>query len=444
MFLAFVREEQLFTKKERVLLAVSGGKDSIFMTQLFAQSGHHFGIAHCNFQLRGEESNQDAVFVEDVARSLAVPFFKVNFDTTKVAEDRRISIQMAARDLRYQWLEEVRAAEGYDHIAVAHHQTDSTETVLLNLVRGTGIAGLHGILPKRDTLVRPLLGFTGVEISQYIQDNQVAYREDRSNKETKYARNKIRLEVLPVLKKINPVLDTIFYKSSKRFLALEEFLNRQIEGIRKELFVEKEQGVFYCQIVQLNCYAEDSFVLYEVFKPFRFSETVIHDFMASLADPHSGNLFYSDTHQLLIDREGIVIRAIQTAEIPPVFIEQLPMEFKWGDGTYSASLSTDVAVEKICGSGKESRKVKIDATGVLFPIEIRSWHKGDSFRPLGLRGTKKVSDFLIDQKIPLDKKRRIPLFVNANQEILSIATWRIDDRYKIISETKKVIIFEQL
>lgn len=329
-FLDFVLKEQLFTEKERVLLAVSGGKDSVFMVRMFAQSGFSFGIAHCNFQLRGDESNQDAVFVKSLAEALGVPFFNVNFDTVSIAKARRISIQMAARDLRYQWLEEVRMTQAFDYVAVAHHQTDSTETVLLNLVRGTGIAGLHGILGKRNRLIRPLLGFCGVEIAKHIQDNQVAYREDRSNKETKYARNKIRLDVLPVLKEINPGLDATFYKSSKRFLALEMFLNRQIEEIRKELFLEKDPGVFYSPLARLSRYAQDPFVLYEVFKPFHFSETVILDFMAGLNVPHSGSMFYSDSHQLLIDRGGVTIRAIQTNEVPSLFIEQLPMEFRWG------------------------------------------------------------------------------------------------------------------
>src|SRR5690554_2585669 len=190
-FLCFIKNEQLFHEDDRVLLAVSGGKDSVFMTQLFAQSNFHFAIAHCNFQLRGSEADKDADFVKKLATDLEVSFYSTNFDTENVANDRQISIQMAARDLRYAWLEEIRASNSYDYIAVAHHQTDSVETVLLNLVRGTGIAGMHGILPKRGNIVRPVLAFTGEEVADYIHSKPIFYREDHSNLETKYARNKI-------------------------------------------------------------------------------------------------------------------------------------------------------------------------------------------------------------------------------------------------------------
>lgn len=440
-FLDYIRQQQLFNEGDRLLLAVSGGKDSVLMTQLFAQSNYRFGIAHCNFQLRGEEANQDAVFVEELAKSLKVPFFKTTFDTKGFAKQEKISIQMAARDLRYDWLEEIRVAEGYSYIAVAHHQTDSVETVLLNLVRGTGIAGLHGILPKREHIVRPLLAFTGEEVAQCIHEHDFPYREDRSNKEVKYARNKIRLEVLPALKVINPTLEKTFTLASKRFLALEKFLNRQIEDIRKGLFTEKEANVYYVSIALLKDFVEDSFVLYEIFKPFGFSETVLQSLMEGLADPKSGNLFYSETHQMLVNRDELIIRRIQDEREESILIHQLPMSFNWEGKSYSVFFKD---ISEGIENWLNAETVVLDAGKVTFPIKVRSWKDGDFFKPLGLGGKKKISDFLINQKISLDQKRRIPLFINTNQDILSVAVLRVDDRYKITTETKKVIIFEQL
>lgn len=437
-FLDFVKGEQLFNEKDRILLAVSGGKDSVFMARLFAQSNFHFAIAHCNFQLRGAESNEDADFVEDLANSMDVPFFSVNFETKKTAKGRQISIQMAARDLRYAWLEEIRELNAYDYIAVAHHQTDSVETVLINLVRGTGIAGLHGILPKRERIVRPILAFTSEEVSQYIHTKSIAYREDRSNKETKYARNKIRLEVLPILKQINPSLEATFASSSRRFHSLEKFLDLQIERIRESVFIKKDEDTFHISISLLDPYLEDPFVLFEMFNPFSFTEAVLKDLTASLSKESTGSFFYSSTHQMLIDRDKIILKQIQSPLESKFYIQELPTEFIWRGKCFKVSFSIDKAISK------NLTIAKIDASNVVFPIEVRSWQNGDSFIPFGLKGTKKISDFLINLKVPADEKDGIPLFVNSNNDILWVAPFRIDERYKISEKTKKVIIFEQI
>lgn len=437
-FLCFIEDEQLFNEKDRVLLAVSGGKDSVFMTRLFAESKIQFGIAHCNFQLRGPESDRDADFVKELAASLNVPFFTISFETEDVATRKQISIQMAARDLRYAWLEETRMEHSYNYIAVAHHQTDSVETILLNMLRGTGIAGLHGILSKRGRIVRPLLAFTGKEVEDYIHSNSILYREDHSNLETKYARNKIRLEVLPALRHINPALESTFSLSSKRFHALEKFLDSQFESIRKSLFVKHQEGVYHIPIEELLSNFLDSFILFELFKPFSFSESVLSDLVSSLLQLNTGRLFYSESHQLLIDRDKLILREIQVGEDDDLHIDTLPMEFSWHGLHFNVSLSTDI------NFSKNDRKVRVDADLVSLPITVRSWEHGDYFIPLGLHGRKKISDFLIDQKVPLDEKKEVPLFVNSNHDILWVAPFRIDERYKVSDKTKKVIIFEQL
>lgn len=437
-FLGFIKKEQLFHEEDRVLLAVSGGKDSVFMTQLFAYSNFHFAIAHCNFQLRGSASEEDAVFVKNLAMDLHVPFFSTKFETENEANNRQISIQMAARDLRYTWLEEIRSSNSYDYIAVAHHQTDSVETVLLNLVRGTGIAGLHGILPKRGNIVRPVLAFTGEEVADYIHSKHLSYREDQSNLETKYARNKVRLEVLPALRQINPALEETFSLSSKRFYSLEKFLNSQIENIRKTIFLEDQKDVYHIPIKLLRSDLVDSFVLFELFKPFSFSESVLEDLAQNLSQAMTGKLFYSSTHQLLIDRDKLILRKIRLEVDCELSIERFPMKFNWLGKRFNVYISADTSFSK------EKKKVSIDEALVSLPIKVRPWEHGDYFVPLGLKGRKKVSDFLINQKVPLDEKSRIPLFVNANNDILWVAPFRIDERYKVSEKTKKVIIFEQL
>ena len=437
-FLCFIEDEQLFHGKDRVLLAVSGGKDSVFMTRLFAESKIHFAIAHCNFQLRGPESDRDADFVKELATSFNVPFYSINFETEAVATRNQISVQMAARDLRYAWLEETRVAHSYHYIAVAHHQTDSVETILLNMTRGTGIAGLHGILPKRGRIVRPLLAFTGKEVEDYIYSNSILYREDRSNLETKYARNKVRLEVLPALRHINPALESTFSLSSKRFHALENFLDLQIEIIRKSIFIEDQEGVYHIPIKHLLPNLLDSFVLFELFKPFSFSESVLSDLIDSLLQVNTGRIFYSENHQLLIDRDKLILRKIHVGEDDDFYIDALPAEFSWGGQRFQVYLSTDT------NFSKDNREVRVDAALVSLPIRVRSWVHGDHFIPLGLHGRKKISDFLIDQKVPLDEKKKVPLFVNSNNDILWVAPFRIDERYKVSQKTKKVIIFEQL
>jgi tRNA(Ile)-lysidine synthase len=437
-FLEFVKGEQLFNEKDRVLLAVSGGKDSVFMARLFAQSNFDFAIAHCNFQLRGYESDADADFVEDLANRMDVPFYSTVFETEKLAKSKKISIQMAARELRYAWLEEIRELNAYDYIAIAHHQTDSVETVLINLVRGTGIAGLHGILPKRDHIVRPIMAFTSEEVNQYVHTHSIAYREDRSNKETKYARNKIRLEVLPVLKQINPSLETTFASSSRRFHSLEKFIDSQIMQIRESIFLKQNQNIFHIPIELIRPYLKDPFVLFELFNPFSFSEAVLSDLTECLSKKSTGSIFYSSTHQLLIDRDKIILRETQTPLDFRFYIQELPAEFTWREKRFKVSLSVDTTISK------NLTIAKVDASKVVFPIEIRSWQDGDSFIPFGLKGTKKISDFLINLKISADEKDNVPLFVNSNNDILWIAPYRIDERYKISEKTKKVIIFEQI
>jgi len=436
-FLRFIAENNLFAKEQPVLLAVSGGKDSVLMAHLFAEAGFCFGIAHCNFGLREEASDLDEAFVKALADQFKVDFYSTHFHTEQYAGKNHVSIQMAARDLRYQWLEEIRHTNHYSYVAVAHHQTDSVETVLLNLLRGTGIAGLSGILPKRKKLIRPLLAFTGKEVEEMVLQKQIAFREDASNASTKYKRNRIRLEVLPVLRKINPEIERTFLANGKRFQAIESFMKQAVEELRSELFIKEPNGEIHIQISQLKELNPISLWMYELFSIYGFTEAVLSDMLRDWQNG-SGRQFYSSTHQILVDRACLILKPLVEEKAENKLIETFPYEFTWFHKKYTVK-SMERGSLNLTGF---TQVVDLDA--IKLPLHIRSWRQGDRFQPLGMKGQKKVSDFLISLKIPLTLKQEVPVVEDADNSIIAILPWRIDDNVKVTEKTKKVIIFDEI
>lgn len=433
-FLSFIAENDLFDPQDRILVAVSGGKDSVFMAHLFSRTKIKFAIAHCNFMLRGEESEQDKEFVKALARNLNVSFYTENFLTTQVAAKRGISTQMAARDLRYAWFEEIRASRGFDKIAIAQHQTDVTETILMNLVRGTGISGLHGILPKRGTIIRPLLFLNEDSIKKHISRCRIPFREDESNKSLHYRRNAIRHQVLPVLKELNPALDETFMANARRILAAETMLSSYKETLRKTLFIPDGDKIKMSvhDLARIN----DPFELFEVLSPYGFNVGVLQDLLKSFKNP--GKKFFSETHMIVTDRDYIYLSEKNYPTEQLELIENLPMEVDFYQQRYRLYLSEDLKLPSPAST------VKLDASRLVLPLTLRTWTAGDSFQPLGMKGRKKVSDFFIQLKIPDIKKATIPLLVNGDQNILSVGTRRISEAYKVTINTKKVLIFERL
>lgn len=436
-FLSFVELNQLFKQTDKVLLAVSGGKDSVLMTHLFNEANFSFGIAHCNFKLRGGESDSDEAFTRDLAQQVDAPFFNTTFNTRAFVEEHKISVQMAARQLRYDWFEQIRRDYAFDYIALAHHQSDTIETVLLNLVRGTGIAGLHGILPKRGKLIRPLLFLKREEIDALIVENKLPYREDNSNKSTKYARNKLRIDVIPKLKEINPHLEETFEANSRRFKELEDFLNIQTEMLRKEIFKVLPSGDVHIKLEDLKKIQPRSLLLYELFKPYSFSEAVLEDLVRSWGG-QPGKVFESTTHVLVLDRMTLILSSKSTADPLPTLVFKGIDNAKWEQ--------VDVKIKSV---GVEDFKIVrdnsfafFDETLLQFPLKLRHWNKGDYFYPFGMKGKKKLSDFFTEKKIPLNAKNRVAILENGNGDVLWIAGYRSDDRYKVTEQTKKVIIFE--
>jgi tRNA(Ile)-lysidine synthase len=432
----YIKKHALFQEKERVLLAVSGGRDSVLMAKMFKLSGYNFGIAHCNFQLRGKESDEDELFTANLAAELEVEFHVIKFNTQAFANQNHISIQMAARDLRYQWLEKIREEKKYQYIALAHHQNDVIETILLNLTRGTGIAGLHGILAKKGKIIRPLLFLSREEIDSLAS---FKFREDSSNLSTKYARNKIRLEVIPVLKQLNPSLEHTFEANRKRFEELEILLKQRVEELRTDLFKSLSEHEFEIDLEKLKKLIPLNTLLYELFNPYGFSEAILGDLSKSW-NGNSGKLFRSATHELLLDRGRILLSRIHKNILKAIRIEHHIKEFNWNGRQFIICQSLAEKFEL----RNQSKLAQLDYDLLEFPLIMRNWQHGDFFYPLGLKTKKKLSDFFIEQKISLNHKDDIAVLENGNGDIIWIAGLRISDHYKISPNTKKVFILEQL
>ncbi|UOE49040.1 tRNA lysidine(34) synthetase TilS [Mucilaginibacter sp. SMC90] len=434
-FVNFIEQNSLFKPPTPILAAVSGGIDSVLMVHLLNAAGYDFGIAHCNFQLRGDEALRDQAFCRNLATILGVPFHTVNFDTEQYAAENKISIQMAARDLRYQWFDTICQQSGYEVVALAHHQNDTIETILLNLTRGTGIAGLHGILPKNGKLVRPLLFLSRAEIQTHVTAKGLTFVEDSSNASAKYARNKIRLEVVPKLKELNPSLEKTFENNLLHFRDLELLLELKLDELRHTL-VQVRGDIIYLPITGVKRLNPQRLLLFKLLNEYGFNETIIDDLIASL-DKHSGRVFESGTHTLLLDRDDIIIKPNTTIVPAEIIINKTDHETNFG--VYRLNLLHDDSPLIIKDN---PMAVSIDTDKLIYPLKVRTWHEGDHFFPLGMKGKKKLSDFFINQKVPLHQKEEIPIVVNGNGEIMWIGGYRPDERYKVSDNTKKVTIFE--
>lgn len=402
------------------------------MAHLFAGAGYTVGIAHCNFHLREEASDADEALVSELANVLEVPFYSTGFDTETYARQQGISTQMAARELRYAWFETIRSSQGYDYIAVAQHRNDHVETALLNLVRGTGLAGLGGIRPKRGYIIRPLLFLGADEIAAYVHTHGLAYRDDASNFSTKYARNKIRLEVIPRLKELNPNLERTMARNMDRFADAYTVVEAYVDQIRDGLFTEHRPGEWHIPAADLMALHPLQFMLYELFRPFGFTEAVVGD-IAGTFPGTPGKRFSSSSHTLYADRGTWVLKAIEPPRDEVATIVRPGDSVRWGEYCFQSGLANDTAI------GNDPNAVQLDAAYVIFPIQIRAWQEGDAFHPLGMAGRKKLSDFFVSLKVPVYQKHGVPIVINGNGDILWVALYRMDDRYKITGKTKKVV-----
>jgi len=426
-FQSFLREKKLFQNKEKTLLGLSAGVDSMVMLHLFSLTNIPFGIAHCHFSLR-PEAEQEALFVENLAHKLDVPFYFRQFDTKAFAQSTGISTLMAARQHRYAFFEEVQQKFGYKYIATAHHLDDNLETILLNLVRGSGISGLRGILAQKNKLIRPLLFASKQEILAFAQKEGIIWWEDSSNASTKYKRNFLRHKVIPLLKELNPNLLESFNRTLEKLQFTEQAYKKSLRRAEKR-YIKKQGEISY---VDLQKPLERT-LLYEIIKKWGFSWQQSQDMLASES---IGNDFFSATHWAVLDRKQLVICPIsyQNTAIAPV---EVPingiLETDWF--RIETKIIENTAFENL----EKSQDIAYLAYEKLsFPLYIRLWQKGEKFIPYGMRQSKKVSDFLRDTKIPKNIKNRIFVVLSKN-EIVYLAGLRSSNAFCVEAQSQQIL-----
>lgn len=431
-FISFVEAHGLFTPADKVLLAVSGGMDSMAMAGLFRKAGYRFAIAHCNFMLRGEEADADQQFVEDMAREYGVDCHVKRFHTMKIAGDTGRSVQMVARELRYGFFDEIAAEHHYQHVAIAHHLDDQTETFFINLMRGCGIAGLHGIRLKQGKVVRPLMFAFRRDIEQYVAENNIPFREDSSNPKMKYARNIIRHKIIPEFVGLNPSFREEMAATISRISDAERIYQHEIENQRSAL-LQYDGRDATLDLMKLRLLDPLPGYLYELISAYGFGKDDVMNIIRAL-DGISGKQFLSNTHRLVIDREKILISPLhEITGLPEVYIKK-------GDTAIEFPVKLSIRQHEAGNYNITADKhtAAFDMDKLAFPLLLRPWQRGDAFIPLGMRKRKKVSDLLIDEKIPLPEKDRIMVLCSGD-EIVWVVGMRISDNVRITTRTRKVL-----
>ena len=420
----------------RVVIGVSGGADSVALLDILVRLGYDCIVAHCNFHLRGEESDRDAAFVQSLCSKYSLPSCFIDFDTEAFAKRNSISIEMAARELRYNWFEEIRKDNNSDYIAVAHHRDDSVETVLLNLIRGTGIRGLTGISPQNGYLIRPLLAISRSQILNYLQERELSYVDDCTNSEDVYTRNKIRLNIIPLLETINPSVKEAIIRTSEHLAQAEKIYNNYIDEARATILDGNT-----INIDKLLHQVEPKAVLYELLSPYRFNTATVDSIFNSLNN-QSGKVFLSEDYKIVKDRTFL-------------FLEKI-LKGNKGDESYTISLdeagvtllshplvlSISIIDKKPNFSFANDRRIFYgDYYKLQQPLTLRRWRQGDWFIPFGMKGRKKVSDYFSDNKFSLIDKENTWLLCSENN-IVWIVGHRGDNRYRVDDKTKKMIVIE--
>jgi tRNA(Ile)-lysidine synthase len=434
-FKKFISENKLISSNDRVLLAVSGGIDSMVMAHLFRQLGNETGIAHCNFSLRAGESNKDEELVRKYAGENTIPFFSIRFETKSFAKKNGLSVQMAARELRYKWFEEIRRENKYDLIAVAHNLNDNIETLLINLIRGTGITGLTGMRPLSNKIVRPLLFATRQDITEYCHLHRINFREDMSNKDTKYTRNKIRHLVLPVIKEINPSIEATLNETAVRFTGINEIVSTYISGLR-EIVSENKGNQIIFDTALLKPHLQNATVIFELFKPYGITNVQLDD-LVEVIKGKTGGMIITPGHRIIKNRKEIIVSGEADENTALISIQDIK-GFRRIPGIVSARYIHISEKFKISHSPAEAC---IDSEKISFPLIIRKWKSGDFFYPLGMKKKKKLSDYFIDNKYSKLDKENI-LILESGGEIVWVIGDRIDNRYRITETTKKVLFIK--
>ena len=411
-----------------MILALSGGIDSMVLADMLLQTKADFVLAHCNFHLRGEESDGDEQFVRDYAERKGLTLYVKQFDTLKYAEEHKLSIEMAARDLRYAWFEELRQQLNYDYIAVAHHADDQLETFFINLLRGAGIRGLKGMQPVNGHIIRPLLDVSRAEIQQYATGHHLQWREDHTNAETLFLRNKIRHELLPMIDSISKEGRASILKSIGHLASENELYRAMVKEKLESLGVVTNgarQSLRHLAVTPEGSYAVPQrllrSLLFEWLRDYGFNTDQVN-FIHEALGGQSGKTFFSPTHRVTIERDGL--------ELMPICQQNdTPLEVSYEQIEKNADFQID----------KSQNIAQLDYDKLTFPLQLRKWQAGDRFHPLGMKGSKLLSDFFVDQKMTTRQKEGCYVLTTADKEIVWVVGRRIDDRFKVTDQTKTIL-----
>lgn len=425
-FKSHIENNFSFLQNSNLLVACSGGLDSIVLSWLMHKLDYNIALAHCNFNLRDKESNEDEIFVAAFAKDLNIPFYVKSFDTKKVAKTNGGSIQMVARDLRYKWFNKLLADNNYDYVLTGHHADDSLETFLINLSRGTGIDGLTGIPLQNNNVIRPLLKFPRAGILAFAKANKISWREDSSNTETKYLRNQIRQKLVPELKNLNSNFLNNFLNSQEKLRNSSLILDNTKKELQASLFVA-EDNIIKISIERLQKLKPVESFLYLLFNEYGFKAW--NDIL-NLLQAKSGKEVSSSTYRLVKDREQLLLVPISDVEKEKYFITK-------DDKNVKTPLKLEVeVVSAITDTHKDI--LYLDMEKLIFPLMLRKWCNGDYFYPLGMQGKKKLSKFFKDEKVSIIAKEEQWLIVNKD-EIAWVIGRRADERYKVTPSTKKIL-----
>ena len=423
----FITEKSLFIREDKLILGISGGADSVCLMHVFLELGYSFELAHCNFNLRGEESDADENFVQELAKKYQLKIHVKQFDTLAYAAENKISTQMAARDLRYAWFEKLQIKLNAKYLAIAHHANDDVETFFINLVRGSGLKGFLGIKEKNNLIVRPLLVVSRLEIEQYLKERDIVYREDSSNASVKYLRNKIRHELMPLLAQMNPSIQETVKDEMRILEGVAQIYASKIEEVRKDLTQEKN-GIVQLEISALLALKPLHIYLYELLSAYGFYSV---EAISKALQGQSGKQFFSSTHQLVVDRENIFISILNKEN------EVFEITEKTTSLVHPQVINFKVMADKTIIY--DNNIAQFDVEKLKFPLTLRKWKEGDKFMPLGMKKFKKLSDFFIDNKFSIIDKQEQWLLCSG-VDIVWVLGCRIDERYKLESNTKKVYI----
>jgi len=427
-------------ESKKLLLAISGGIDSMVLLDLLSKTDAELNLAHCNFKLRGKDADADEAFVRSESKKYNTPLHVIEFDTKAYASAHKCSIQMAARDLRYSWFKNLLKENGYDYLLTAHHADDNLETFFINLSRGTGIDGLCGIPEKSDEILRPLLPFSKEEIHSYASANQLSWREDQSNQDSKYLRNKIRKELVPLLKDINPAFLETFSVTLNNLKGTKDIVEDRMSLVRDKV-IEQEEGtdptVIHFKVKDLLEFSNNKAYLYQLFYPFGFHQW---DDIRSLLVSQSGKQIFSKTHRLLKNRDYLLL-----SEITKNLFDSTTREIQDMDALIPLNASS-LKIETIhLPNSQQVKKLdhdpntaNFDKDLLTYPLSVRKWEKGDYFYPIGMTGKKKLSKYFKDEKYSLLDKENIWLLCSGT-DIIWIIGKRMDNRFKLSDKTKTIL-----